>query len=160
MYCRTNSKERQSYLANGCWKAKMSNKHAHYSISPTLRCWSTIIINIITNTQVLEHHHHHHHHQYHHQHPGAGAGWGGGFRHERPWAGWDILRKRRKMWRILRKFRNTENYRVLGKWGKTLSDKVLFVEDHWISMDEQLGSIPGLLLFIHGNVQSKWPCDL
>ena len=36
----------------------MSNKHAHYSKSPTLRCWSTItiiiIINIITNSQVLE----------------------------------------------------------------------------------------------------------
>ena len=58
MYCRTNSKGRQSYLAIGCWKAKMSNKHAHYLISSTLRCWSTItitiIINNITNTQVLE----------------------------------------------------------------------------------------------------------
>ena len=29
------------------------------------------------------------------------------------------------------------------------------MEDHRISMDEQLGSIPGLLLFIHGNVQSN-----
>ena len=130
----------------------MSNKHAHYSTSPTPRCWSTIIITIIinniTNTQVLEHHHHHHH-------PGAGAGWGGGFRHERPWTGWDILRRSKKCREYWEIFRNNENYRVLGKWGKTLSGEVVFVEDHRISMDEQLGSIPGLLLFIHGNVQSN-----